>query len=69
MNIDETVDERFTRWGAFLKQQQATPLLVLGLTKDRQLVLTTPAGGDDGLIVEMVAAALVMLKRGDNEPR
>lgn len=64
--IDETISDRFRRWGRFLRRERATPLVVLGLrTGDNTLVVTTCEGTPDELIRDMLVAAAASIARGE----
>jgi hypothetical protein len=68
MNVDMVIADRFGRWGQFLRERRATPLLMIGLASDGQLVVTT-CEMEDRDVVSMVEAVFLMVKAGAVEHR
>jgi hypothetical protein len=64
VNVSEAIDDRFKRWGAFLRAQNATPLCVLGLKRStNELVVTMCEGISDDETEDMLAAALITFRK------
>jgi hypothetical protein len=63
--IDAAIADRFARWGKFLRDRNASPVLIMGLTHpDHQLVITTIDEMTDAQIQEALSAALLSLRAG-----
>lgn len=67
--IDAAVSDRFRRWGRFLRQRRATPILVVGLqTDDSTLTVSTVEDMADGQLCDLLTAAATILRRAGNTP-
>jgi hypothetical protein len=68
--IDIAISDRFRRWGRFLRQEGATPMVVLSLrARDRELVITTVEEMPDELIRDALIAAAAAISEGKVDPR
>jgi len=68
-DIDRIVSDRFGRWGRFLREQGATPIIVLGYRhRDGELVITTAEGIADETIRDALIAAAAALSAGRIDP-
>jgi hypothetical protein len=59
--------DRFQRWGQFLGSQNATPILMVGLTGEDDLVITTIEDMSDKQISDLLVVAIRMMARGQHE--
>lgn len=63
MNRNAITKDRLTRWKRRMNQHDATPLFLLGLSKDNKLVLCAPENyPTDEQLIEFLNAAAVLLK-------
>lgn len=68
--IGECIDDRFGRWGKFLRAQDATPTVVVGighpgpLRDGFELMITCPEETSQADVVQALEAALAILRRG-----
>lgn len=71
MNIPAIIADRFNRWGRFLREQNATPIMVVGLTSGphSSLVVTTCEEMTDQQIEDTLRSALAMMDRNRRAKR
>lgn len=64
-DVDSVIRDRFFRWGKFLRDRNATPVLIMGLAHpDRQLVITTVEQMTDKQIELILIGALAAVRAG-----
>jgi hypothetical protein len=64
-DIERAIADRFGRWGRFLREQGASPLVVLGLRADDEtIVVCTVEEMPDGLIMDSLVAAARLIAEG-----
>lgn len=71
MNVDAVIEDRFGRWGKFLREQRATPILMVGLTAGpgSAFVVTTCEEMTDSQIEATLRAGLAIVERRRRESR
>jgi hypothetical protein len=73
LDIDAVIEDRFARWGKFLREQAATPILMVGLTRGpgSAFVVTTCEEMTDSQIEATLRAGLAIIerRRRDSRPR
>lgn len=57
-DADKITKTRFAEWRSGLREHNATPLLVLGLTSEKELIIMTCEGIEVPLMVEAASALL-----------
>ena len=68
--ISAVVDERLARWGRFLREEEATPTVIVGLgwpgaRRDRhEAVITCPEGMSNDQVVEQLQVAIALIRAG-----
>ena len=66
--IDAAIKDRLGRWGRFLREQHALPSLIVGFTpREGKVVITTCEGMPTQLIINTLAGALELARRGKIE--
>jgi hypothetical protein len=64
--IAAVIEDRFGRWGGFLRGQRATPLLVVGLDiEEGRAFVTVPEGVPTGTVIQLLEGALKLARRGE----
>ena len=73
MDIEDVIADRFERWGKFLREQNATPIMMIGLTRGpgSSFVVTTVEDMSDDQIEATLRAGLALMERQrrDRRPR
>ena len=67
MDIDDIIDERLRKWGEFLRERQATPVLMVGLTRQGgrwQFAVTACEEAQDTEIQDMLVRAIAEVRAG-----
>ena len=66
--IAAVIQDRFERWGKFLREHHSTPLLVLGIdAQGNEPSVMTCEGQDDEFLIKLLDVAKVMLRHGSSE--
>jgi hypothetical protein len=67
MDIDNAIQERFAKWGAFLRKESASPILMVALTADRRIVITSCEDISDGTMHDVLVIAARSIAAGEVE--
>lgn len=68
--IQEAIEDRFGRWGKFLRENDATPSVIVGLgwpgrcRGKFELVVTCPEEMTEEMAIRQLQAAIALLKAG-----
>ncbi len=63
--INAVILDRLGRWQRFLRERNATPVIVIGLAHpDHQVVITTCEGIPDHLVLDALLAAVAAIRAG-----
>jgi hypothetical protein len=64
-DIDAAIDDRLAKWGKFMRERRATPMLFIGVDQRKnELVLTTVNEMTDGEIARILLAAVELFSSG-----
>lgn len=71
MNVDAVIEDRFVRWGKFPREQQATPILMVGMTHGPGSAFVVAACEEmtDSQIEATLRAGLAIIERRRRESR